>query len=89
MYYRWEVYHLNLLSDESYDIQPVQVILIWSFRGSQAAIVVYDITNMESFKRAKVWIKELRQQTSADIVIALTGNKADLTSERGVQSEVT
>uniref|UniRef100_A0A671RKL3 small monomeric GTPase n=1 Tax=Sinocyclocheilus anshuiensis TaxID=1608454 RepID=A0A671RKL3_9TELE len=48
------------------------------YRGAQAAIVVYDITNEESFARAKNWVKELQRQASPNIVIALAGNKADL-----------
>ncbi|CAJ0921612.1 unnamed protein product [Ranitomeya imitator] len=54
------------------------------YRGAQAAIVVYDITNEESFARAKNWVKELQRQASPNIVIALSGNKADLASKRAV-----
>jgi len=45
------------------------------YRGAQAAIVVYDITNQETFARAKTWVKELQRQASPNIVIALAGNK--------------
>ncbi|XP_066935997.1 ras-related protein Rab-5B-like [Clytia hemisphaerica] len=55
------------------------------YRGSQAAIVVYDITNPESFTRAKNWVKELHRQASANIVISLAGNKADLGNKRMVE----
>jgi small GTP-binding protein len=48
------------------------------YRGAQAAIIVYDITSQDSFVRAKTWVKELQRQASANIVIALAGNKADL-----------
>jgi len=54
------------------------------YRGSQAAIVVYDITNTDTFTRAKNWVKELHRQASANIVIALAGNKADLGPKRMV-----
>ncbi|KAF4076061.1 hypothetical protein AMELA_G00226080 [Ameiurus melas] len=54
------------------------------YRGAQAAIVVYDITNEESFARAKNWVKELQRQASPNIVIALAGNKADLASKRAL-----
>ncbi|KAG7271929.1 hypothetical protein CRUP_027432 [Coryphaenoides rupestris] len=37
------------------------------YRGAQAAIVVYDITNEESFVRAKNWVKELQRQASPNI----------------------
>jgi len=55
------------------------------YRGSQAAIVVYDITNTDTFTRAKNWVKELHRQASANIVIALAGNKADLGNKRMVE----
>ncbi|MEE6471524.1 hypothetical protein FKM82_009292 [Ascaphus truei] len=58
------------------------------YRGAQAAIVVYDITNQETFARAKTWVKELQRQASPNIVIALSGNKADLTNKRMVEYEV-
>ncbi|CAF99402.1 unnamed protein product [Tetraodon nigroviridis] len=58
------------------------------YRGAQAAIVVYDITNEESFARAKNWVKELQRQASPNIVIALSGNKADLASKRAVDFQV-
>ena len=32
------------------------------YRGAQAAIVVYDITNADTFARAKNWVKELQRQ---------------------------
>ncbi|KAG2468643.1 RAB5B protein, partial [Polypterus senegalus] len=57
------------------------------YRGAQAAIVVFDITNQETFARAKTWVKELQRQASPNIVIALAGNKADLSSKRAVEYE--
>jgi len=57
------------------------------YRGAQAAIVVYDITNQESFAKAKNWVKELQRQASPNIVIALAGNKADLAAKRVVEYE--
>ncbi|KAF0976002.1 hypothetical protein FDP41_004357 [Naegleria fowleri] len=52
------------------------------YRGSECAIVVYDITNMESFHRAKYWVKELQRQSQTNMVIALAGNKLDLQDEK-------
>jgi small GTP-binding protein len=57
------------------------------YRGAAAAIVVYDITSMESFHRAKSWVKELQRQGSPDVVIALAGNKIDREEEREVSAE--
>ena len=48
------------------------------YRGAQAALVVYDITNSDSLRRAKMWVKELRQANGTNMIIGLAGNKADL-----------
>jgi len=57
------------------------------YRGAQAAIIVYDITNQESFNKAKAWVRELQRQANPNIVIALAGNKADLANKRMVEYE--
>merc|ERR1711907_674050 len=56
------------------------------YRGAAAAVVVYDITNADSFARAKSWVKELQRQGSPNIVIALAGNKCDLQTKRKVEA---
>lgn len=69
------------------------------YRGAQAAIIVYDVTSADTFQRAKNWVKELQvftlfirllwqRQASPSIVIALAGNKSDLSSKRMVPTEV-
>lgn len=57
------------------------------YRGAQAAIVVYDISNKETFHKAQTWIKELQRQANPNIVIALAGNKLDLANKRQVSFE--
>ncbi|BFZ15680.1 hypothetical protein BsWGS_18719 [Bradybaena similaris] len=58
------------------------------YRGAQAAIVVYDVNNANTFDRAVSWIDELRQQATGNILIVLAGNKLDLAAEhRAVQTE--
>jgi len=54
------------------------------YRGAAAAIVVYDITNKDSFNGAKSWVKELQRRGDPNAVIALAGNKADLQSKRKI-----
>lgn len=57
------------------------------YRGAQAAIVVYDLTNPDTFVRAKNWIKELQRQANPNIVIALVANKLDLAAKRSVSED--
>lgn len=58
------------------------------YRGAAAAIIVFDITSSDSFERAKKWVQELQKQGNPNLVMALTGNKADLEDKRKVTSEV-
>ena len=41
----------------------------------------------ETFARAKTWVKELQRQASPSIVIALAGNKSDLSAKRMVDHD--
>ncbi|CAM1502923.1 Fc.00g076990.m01.CDS01 [Cosmosporella sp. VM-42] len=51
------------------------------YRNAQAALVVYDLTKPTSLVKAKHWVAELQRQASPGIVIALVGNKLDLTGD--------
>ena len=55
------------------------------YNGSDAAVVVYDVTNASSFQRAKWWANEVKKHTNPNITIALAGTKADLEKERQVE----
>lgn len=57
------------------------------YRGAATAIVVYDITDPDSFSGAKSWVKELQRRGDPNVVIALAGNKADLENRRKVPLE--
>jgi len=57
------------------------------YRGAATAVVVYDITNRQSFVRAKSWVKELQRQGNPNIVIALAGNKTDKADQRQVDTD--
>ncbi|KAG7277156.1 hypothetical protein CRUP_022619 [Coryphaenoides rupestris] len=48
------------------------------YRGSAAAVIVYDITKLDSFQILKKWVKELKEHGPEDIVVAIAGNKNDL-----------
>ncbi|KAB5594511.1 Rab GTPase family protein [Ceratobasidium theobromae] len=57
------------------------------YRNAHCAVVVYDITQQASLDKAKTWIRELQRQADPSIVIALCGNKADLSARRQVTQE--
>jgi len=53
------------------------------YRGAKAAVIVYDITDEDTFKGAKTWVSEI-QKKSENCLILLVGNKVDLTMNRKV-----
>ena len=55
------------------------------YRNAQSALVVYDLTKPTSLVKARHWVAELQRQASPGIVIALVGNKLDLTSEQSAE----
>ncbi|XP_058115488.1 ras-related protein RHN1-like isoform X2 [Magnolia sinica] len=57
------------------------------YRGAAAAVVVYDISSMDSFIRAKKWVEELHRQGNPSLVMVLVANKADLEEKRKVDTK--
>jgi len=54
------------------------------YRDADAALLVFDVTDVESFVKVKRWVSELRTMVAEDIPICLAGNKSDLERERTV-----
>ncbi|CAD26378.3 RAS-RELATED PROTEIN RAB5 [Encephalitozoon cuniculi GB-M1] len=54
------------------------------YRGAQVALIVYDITSVESFETAKRWVEELGFEKPREFIKVLVGNKSDLDSDRKV-----
>jgi len=48
------------------------------YRGTKAAVLVYDITDLNSFKGVRRWTKEIREKGEGNVVVVLCGNKLDL-----------
>lgn len=56
-------------------------------RDSSVAVIVYDITNRQSFLSTAKWIEDVRTERGTDVIIVLVGNKTDLTDKRAVSIE--
>jgi Ras-related protein Rab-6A len=56
-------------------------------RDSSVAVVVYDVTNRQSFLNTLRWIEEVRNERGSDVIIVLVGNKTDLVDKRQVSIE--
>eukprot|EP01038_Epipyxis_sp_PR26KG_P013076 gene13076-17528_t len=57
------------------------------YRDASGALLVYDITDAESFNKVKNWVRELRKIVGNDITIVIAGNKIDLEKNRNVSEE--
>eukprot|EP01130_Rhizamoeba_saxonica_P007094 TRINITY_DN2847_c0_g1_i1.p1 TRINITY_DN2847_c0_g1~~TRINITY_DN2847_c0_g1_i1.p1 ORF type:complete len:206 (-),score=43.16 TRINITY_DN2847_c0_g1_i1:87-677(-) len=56
------------------------------YRGAHALIIVFDVTNMDSFQNVDKWVKEVKRFTDESAVM-LVGNKIDLKDSRVVTKE--
>ena len=54
------------------------------YRGAHGIIVVYDVTEMESFNNVKQWLHEIDRYACEGVNKLLVGNKADLTTKKQV-----
>ena len=54
------------------------------FAGSEASLLVYDVTRKKSFEALDYWLKMLKDNTTSDILIILVGNKKDQEENRQV-----
>ncbi|KAI5701137.1 ras-related protein Rab-21 [Diaphorina citri] len=57
------------------------------YRMSNGAVLVYDITDEDSFEKVKNWVKELKKMLGNDICLTIAGNKIDLEKQRTVMQE--
>ena len=51
------------------------------YRGAEGILIVFDLTNEESFKNIQNWINEVTVFTGKDVIIICLGNKSDLEKE--------
>jgi small GTP-binding protein len=52
------------------------------YRNASGALLVYDVTNKDSFDAVGTWLSELREGAGEDTIIMLIGNKSDLSDKR-------
>lgn len=57
------------------------------FRNAVAALLIFDITNRETFTNLPNWHRDIMQECNPKAFVILVGNKADLENERQVSSE--
>lgn len=58
------------------------------FKGAEIAILVYDITRVDSFEKMKTdWYQQVKDVCEEDIVLGVAGSKCDLIADEQVSEE--
>ena len=57
------------------------------YRAVAGALLVYDVTNEQSFLNVKNWLEEARANANPELVILLCGNKVDMEDKRVIPAE--
>ena len=57
------------------------------YRGAHGIIIVYDITDRESFDNVKQWLNEIDRYACENVNKLLVGNKSDMDSKRQVETQ--
>ncbi|KAL1743924.1 P-loop containing nucleoside triphosphate hydrolase protein [Schizophyllum fasciatum] len=58
------------------------------YRGANAALLLYDITDASTFNDIRGWLEELHKNCSPELIIYIVGAKADLQHCRQVTSDL-
>lgn len=58
------------------------------YRGANACILCYSITDAQSFTEMGVWLNELRQNLPGDVILHVVGTKADMVAREPSKREV-
>ena len=57
------------------------------YKGANGILVVYDITNKESFEHLNSWLIEIEKNGNKNVYKLLIGNKSDLEEQRAIKKE--
>lgn len=72
----------DIAGQDKYDITYGQY-----FRGAQAAIITYDVSDISSYEKVRAWLSNFIEYSNIGKVVSIVGNKIDLCSTMECISE--
>ena len=51
------------------------------YKGANGIILIYDVTNKQTFENVKNWITQIKEEANQNVIIYLAGNKIDMDEE--------
>ena len=57
------------------------------FKGAVGIILMYDITDKQTFNNVREWIKSIEEETSKKVILILVGNKVDKKEREVLKAE--
>ena len=52
------------------------------YKGAHGIVLIYDVTDQQSFQHIKDWIDKIKEESKEGVIIYLVGNKIDLIDKR-------
>jgi small GTP-binding protein len=78
--------HVRLLLWDTAGQERYRAITPMYYRGAAAAVLVYSVTDRESFAQIDIWLASLHKNVQNKVLIFVVGNKSDLEDLRDVDT---
>lgn len=76
-----------LISQDTAGQERYRTITTAYYRGAMGFILMYDITNEESFNSVQDWVTQIKNYSWDNAQVILVGNKCDMEEERVISTE--
>jgi small GTP-binding protein len=57
------------------------------YKGANGIILIYDVTNMQTYENVKNWISQIKEEANPNVIIYLVGNKIDVPDDQRLVKE--
>ena len=51
------------------------------YKGANGIILIYEVTNKQTFEKMKNWLKQIKEEANPNVIIYLAENKIDMDEE--------